>query len=148
MTSHQFQEEAETTLVREGKKNKTKQNNAVSWRSLKVLRPVKQTGLRRRSPTYGGPLLAVPSGPIRVEDPHGLVEAAVQLRAVGREAKGVGGRQLVQVVVGSETGAHLPVKGIPHVHGVVAAAAGQTAERVRGQSQRSGTEEGNKTQNR
>lgn len=60
----------------------------------------------------------------------------------------MGGRQLVQVVVGSETGAHLPVKGIPHVHGVVAAAAGQTAERVSGQSQRSGTEEGNKTQNR
>lgn len=136
MTNHQFQQEAETTLVREGKKqNKTK--NAVFW-TLKVLRPIKQTKLRRRSLTYGGPLLTVPSGPLRVEDPHGFVEAAVQLRAVGREAKGVGGRQLIQVVVGSETGAYLPIKGIPHVHGVVAAAAGQTAETVGGQTRKRG----------
>lgn len=62
-----------------------------------------------------------------MKDAHGFVEAAVQLRSVGREAQGEGGRQLVQVVVGSETGAQLPVKGVPQVDGVVPAAAGQAA---------------------
>lgn len=38
------------------------------------------------------------------------------------------------MVVGSETGAHVPIKSIPHVHRVVTAAAGKTAERVRSQT--------------
>lgn len=62
-----------------------------------------------------------------MENPHGFVEAAVQLRPVGREAQGEGGRQLVQVVVGSEAGVHLPVEGVPQVDGVVPAAAGEAA---------------------
>lgn len=58
---------------------------------------------------------------------HGFVEAAVQLRSVGREAQRHGRRELIQVVVGSETGTHLPVKGVPHVNRVVPAAAGEAA---------------------
>lgn len=78
----------------------------------------------RQSLTYGGPLLTVPSRSLRVKDPHSFVKAAVQLCSVGGEAKWVGCRQLIQVVVGSETGAHLPIKGIPHVDWVVTATAG------------------------
>lgn len=37
-------------------------------------------------------------------------------------------RQLVQVIVGSEAGSHLPVKRVPHVDWVVTATAGETAE--------------------
>lgn len=81
-----------------------------------------QTGL-----TYGGPFLAVSPGALGVKNAHGFVEAAVQLRPVGREAQRQGRRQLVQVVVGSESGADLPVKGVPHVDRVVPAAAGEAA---------------------
>lgn len=78
--------------------------------------------------TYGGPLLAVSSRTISVEDPDRFVKAAVELRSIGREAEGVGGCQLIQVIVGSETGSHLPVKCIPHVDWIVAATAGETVE--------------------
>lgn len=62
-----------------------------------------------------------------MKDAHGFVEAAVQLRSVGREAKRQGRSQLVQVVVGSETGADLPVKSVPQVDRVVPAAACEAA---------------------
>lgn len=85
---------------------------------------LKEISAIRQSLTYGGPLLTVPSRSLRVKDPHSFVKAAVQLCSVGREAKRVGRCQLIQVVVGSETSTHLPIKGIPHVDWVVAAAAG------------------------
>lgn len=78
--------------------------------------------------TYGGPLLTVSSGTLGVKNPHGFVEAAVELRSIRREAQGVGSRQLVQVVIGPESGSHLSVKCIPHVDWVVTATAGEAAE--------------------
>lgn len=76
--------------------------------------------------TYSGPLLAVSAGTIRVEDPNHFLKAAVELRSVRWKTERVSRRQLVQVVVGSEAGPHLTVERVPHVHGVVPAAAGQT----------------------
>lgn len=125
---HQFQQEGETKLLTAGEKT------LFSGGLWKFLHHSTKWSVMRLSLTYGWTLLTVPSRAICVEHSHGLVEATVKLRTVGREAKGVGGRQLIQVIVGSETGAHLPVESIPHVHGVVAAAAGQTAEGVRGQT--------------
>lgn len=81
--------------------------------------------------THGRALLAVSSGSLGVEHPHRFLEAAVQLRPVRREAERVRRRQLVQVVVGPESGAHVAVEGVPHVDRVVPAAAGQTVRQER-----------------
>lgn len=74
--------------------------------------------------TYGGPLLTVSSRAVSVEDPDSFVKATVELCSIRREAEGVGRCQLIQVIVGPETGSHFPVKCVPHVDWVVAATAG------------------------
>lgn len=77
-----------------------------------------------QSLTNGGPLLTVSSRTLSIKDAHRFVKAAVELCSIGWEAQGVGRRQLIQVVVGSETCPHLPVKRIPHVHWIITATAG------------------------
>lgn len=80
--------------------------------------------MRRWRLTYCGSLLTVSARALGVEDPDHFVKPAVELRAIWREAQRVSCRQLVQVIVGSEAGSHLPVKCIPHMDGVVTATAG------------------------
>lgn len=74
--------------------------------------------------TYSGPLLTVSSRAVSVEDPDSFVKATVELCSIGREAEGVGCCQLVQMIVGPETGSHFPIKCVPHMDWVVAATAG------------------------
>lgn len=81
-----------------------------------------------------GARTAVPAGPADVEDADHAVEAAEDARAAGSEGEREGRRELVQVVEGAVGGAQGARVGVPHVHGLVLAAAHEHAARGLGRA--------------